>query len=463
MPEQLIPGEADERGWGMNAWRVLRRRWPVLLLATILGAVLGAVPGRLSDPVYTSEVTFVVQPNPTVASAETTIRTAVAVLRSAEMTRLIAETPTITLTEAEITDGLVVERPPGSGLLSAQFSHKDREVSDEVAQILRSSYPQVIAGLAIDNAFVVRGLGDVNSSTQSAPWIRDAFLAGILALVLAVVAVALIEQRSRVIRNPAQFIALDIPLLATIPSNRSRPVSDAGIHAIVTAAKRTRSWPNDPTTILIAGAESSKERAQLATAIAASLAAGGRETVLLDLDGTGPGAANKRRFFPGRSTAPGQTGTYDSVSFVAVPAQRINSFLHGSYVPLNVGLNVISCGPQHYNEWGWLKIQERVSIVTERGGVVVALSAPVPDGGLVQPVTAAADAILFAAVTDTTTDHDARLAYSCLHALSHAPIECVLLRADQFELLPAPTTPRSPASTAIAPIESARRDATGWR
>jgi capsular polysaccharide biosynthesis protein len=472
MPETLPPADApphyDDPGWGLLAGRVLwSRRW-LLLAFAILGGAAAAVPTLLSEETYTTEASFVVQAGTQSGTGETAIRTAAAVLRSDTLARAVAQSPGLTLSSRQVRDLIEVERPPGSGFLVGSVSHPDPEVSAALTEALTTTYLEAMAGLinpADTGGFTVRNVGDSVTNAHGRPLVRNTGAGVVIALVLALVVIAVREQREPVVREPSQAAALGPLLLASIPgpSRRAR-ASLPAVQAILSESV-AGGWPPLPRAILVTGPGSHAERARLAAVVAAAIASWGHDVLLVDLDIDSQVLTKSL----GCAGAPGVgelLGDSMGASAPRLEAATVDKFLRPVYGPAGRSFRFLPAGTVDPGAGGGGQSLSHHMQTLRQKGVLVLNGSVDSRETLIDHGLELADATILAPVAGVTKTQDAQNALSVLRALSAAPVLTVLLGAPVFRfyfgLRPAPLMAldpnAAPASRLDIPVD---RQATG--
>jgi succinoglycan biosynthesis transport protein ExoP len=136
-PQPVQPGSAD---LGL----ALRRRWWLVALVTVIGAVLGVGASAVLPPSYSATVTLVVQLPKGSSDTEALVRTVEALTTSSVVLGDIATNSGTGLSPSAVQDRLQVDRPSGSAIIEIAAIDTSRSRARAVAEQVVPSLQQRI-------------------------------------------------------------------------------------------------------------------------------------------------------------------------------------------------------------------------------------------------------------------------------------------------------------------------------
>jgi Mrp family chromosome partitioning ATPase len=267
----------------------------VLALA-LSAAALAAVVTLRQPTISYSSVTMVVQTSGGANDTETLVRTMIALVESDVLGEALREEVASPLTASEITAGLIVDRPPGSSVLTVYYGDTDAQRSIDTAGVLIPVFQDQVSaleagqagGLAPNYAIQPWGGGAVITSEEPAPVLRNALIAALLGLALGSIGAVLYQQRHALVFDVAGAEeATGLPVV-TLPGPVGGDRKNAQLHPADVMASLAGSLPaalgtvGVPRRILIVSADSGRQRTAFAVQFARSLAQGDSPVVLVD-------------------------------------------------------------------------------------------------------------------------------------------------------------------------------------
>ncbi len=191
------------------SWADLRRfALPVLALA-LAAAAIAAVFTQRQPMTYESTVTLVVQTSAGASDTETFIRTMTALVDSEVVGEELRARVESSLPVDTITANIVVERPPGSSVLTIAYTDTDSDRSVRTAREIIPVFQEQVALLEADQAgqlgqrYAIQpwGSGTIITSDVPPPVLRNAAIAALLGALVGAIGAVLYRQWNPQVRT----------------------------------------------------------------------------------------------------------------------------------------------------------------------------------------------------------------------------------------------------------------------
>lgn len=432
---------------------VLRRRWRVVVTMAVLGVAASSVLTMMMEPSYRAEsqlfVAFASSQTDDSASSleEGSLFTANRVtsypelVTSPRVLQPVIDELGLDTTSAELADRVAAQVPPGTSLIEVYVDDdsaaRSAAITNAVTRNLRSVVQNLDSaggGQPAVRLTVTREAAEPESPRSPVPGIN--VTAGLAAgLALGVGLAMLRESLDTTVKDEQDVLELTgLATLASVPVNpdfAETPVMPVGVAAPAWAepfrrlrtAVRYLSPDEPPRTLLVASPNAGDGKTVTAANLAASLAQGGRRTVLVDADLRRPGLATLLGLVPDV----GVTTAVADKAPVAEVVQRAHGF------------DVITSGPVPPNPSELLESNAFRALVRglrEEYEAVVLDSPPlttVTDGALLADV---ADAVILVCRSGRTRAPDLGSALRALAAVDARVAGVVLNRASDAASAP---------------------------
>lgn len=283
---------------------VARRWWWVLLVATWVAALVGYMVASQIPPTYEARVQLLVGPYNTDSD---TLRAAGQLVQT--YGELVTTEPLLASAIAEV----------GADMVPPQLDASTRVVANDTTRFLTIRVQNTDPVLARDLANALaneitllasRGTSRPEGQLQIVDFARTpvvpiapqvsliVVMAALAALIGAMVIVLLVEYLSATVRTKDDLAKLtDLPYLGSVDTLRTPPTSQAGLidrapesaaaaaYRLVAAKVASRETGQAARSIIVVGTAQNGFAAQVAANLAAIVARGGRQVILVDADG----------------------------------------------------------------------------------------------------------------------------------------------------------------------------------
>jgi len=178
--------EVARHGARNSAWG--RRNLALVLLGLVAGAIVAAGATATRPTVYESSATFILQSAASASQTETLVRNMMALVPDVNVGEDLQRVTGIDRDPADIAERLLVERPPGSSVLTITYSDEDEQSGQAVVAALepvlnaRVERLQSTAGDAPVFALSPWSGTDVTTVRNTPPVLRNAGLGAVVGL-----------------------------------------------------------------------------------------------------------------------------------------------------------------------------------------------------------------------------------------------------------------------------------------
>lgn len=291
--------------------RILRRSWPILLAAVIVGAALGLAAAKATPEKYTSSARlFVSAQAGTTASdllqgsnfAQERVKSYAAIATSRSVLVPVAERLRVPGGASRLASQTTATNPVDTVLIRVEVTDRNPQnaaryanaVSQQLKTVVGTLEPPQSSGGSTVRVSIVEGAQPANepSSPNTKLYVAFGLLAGLLLTWLLVLSREIVDTRLRSKEELAELSGL--PILAELPHQKGRGglVPDAGhptrAHAEAYRQLRTNlqfaDVDNPPRCIVVTSSVPVEGKSTVATNMSATLAESGARVVLVDAD-----------------------------------------------------------------------------------------------------------------------------------------------------------------------------------